>query len=65
MCSQIKRLLPEVREDEIWCEVKCSGKVHAHYLRSLLKIISIEIINSWCNFYQFLVKDKLTKPNKQ
>ena len=39
--------------DEIWCEDRCSGKVIAHFLRILLKIISTEIINIWCNFNLF------------
>ena len=31
--------------DEIWLEDRCSGKINAHFLRILLKIILTEIIS--------------------
>ena len=62
MCSQIKRLLPESKVDEIWREDRCSDKVNAHFLTILLEIISTEIISIQCNFDHFLVKNKFSTP---
>ena len=39
--------------DEIWYEERGSGKVNAHFLRIMLKIISTEIISIYSNFDLF------------
>ena len=70
MYSQIKKVLPEIscklkgyflrsHVDEIWREDRCSGKVNAHFIRILLKLIAMEVISPeiisiYCDFDQFL-----------
>ena len=49
-------------EDEIYFEGRCSGKVNAHFLRILLKVISIDIISILCNFDHFGIRNELTTP---